>query len=301
MQSKQPANAVMLVRPANFGFNEETYNSNPFQNKPKDLELVQEKALKEFDTLIDTLKVNDIETIVFEDTANPIKPDAIFPNNWIALNPDGTMIIFPMETPNRKAEVRDDIIKYFQDNFNVKRTIDLRDEDGILEGTGSIVFDHDQKLAYTCRSSRSNESLLNELCNEINYKPIVFDAVDSQKLPIYHTNVMMCKTSEFTIICHSTIQNNYKQNIILNILNNQKQKIITIESEQMSNMCGNCLAVYDKSGNECLVMSTRAFQNFSTDQIEALSSSIKIIHSDIQTIENVGGGSARCMLIGIHC
>ncbi|MBL4625126.1 MAG: hypothetical protein JKY42_08315 [Flavobacteriales bacterium] len=302
MKTRQPGNALLLIRPANFGFNEETYASNPFQSRGTNYNNTnsQKMGLNEFDNLIDTLRKNDIETIVFEDTATPVKPDAIFSNNWISIIPGGELIIYPMLTLNRKTEIRQDIIKYLQENYNITDTIDLSQEKQVLEGTGSLVFDHDFRTIYCSLSERSNRNLLLKLCDMIDYTPVFFEAMDLNQKPIYHTNVLLCITPGFVIICLETLKNKDEQDCILNKLKNANKHIIEISYRQMIDMCANTLSVLDQSDNECLVMSTKAYKSFTKTQLEQIQSRVRIIHSEIQHIENVGGGGIRCMLTSIH-
>ena len=205
----QTTKNIFLVRPASFYFNNETAGSNAFQNKTIENESrIKQKAFSEFDRFANTLKSKGVNVIIFEDTENPKKPDAVFPNNWVSLHADGTMVLYPMCAPNRRLERRQDIIDSLKKKFKINKTIDLsvyEKENKFLEGTGSIVFDHNNKIAYACLSIRTNKELFINLCNNLQYKPIYFFAYDQNNNEIYHTNVMMCVAEKFAVVCLSSI------------------------------------------------------------------------------------------------
>lgn len=296
----QNPNQVILIRPANFGFNSETAISNKFQRQIEDHE-AQAKALIEFNEFVEKLNAENIQVSVFDDTIIPIKPDAIFPNNWISAHPSGTIVLYPMEAPNRRLERRMDVINYLEDN-GFKRIIDLTasEKDGnYLEGTGSIIFDPITNDAYACISSRTDVKLFEQVCRELNYNPISFLADDISSNPIYHTNVMLSIGEHCIVICSESISDPIERAMVMAQLKRSRRIIVDVNYQQMNNFTCNCLEVNDQNGNPKLIMSTTAYNSFSMEQLSQIESQVKIIHVSIPTIETIGGGSARCMLLGI--
>ena len=295
---EQSTNKILMIRPANFGFNAETADSNRFQNQSKQgQETIQQKVLIEFDIFVKTLKANGVTVEVIEDTPSPIKPDALFPNNWLSLHIDGTISLYPMATPNRQAEVRLDIIEQLKQTYWVNQVIDLRrNATNFLEGTGSIVFDHLNQIAFACRSIRTDEKLLNLICEQLNYKDILFDAVDLAGKPIYHTNVMMAIGTQFVVICSESIRDTQQKEAVLSQLKNTRPILIEIDFSQMNQFAGNVLEVKNSNNETLIVLSQTAFNSFTPQQIEQLQSVGKLIPINIDTIETIGGGSARCMM-----
>ena len=303
MTYTQSPHAVLMIRPSAFGYNEETASSNAFQTMPDqdDSIEIQSKALSEFDQMVDTLKAHDVEVLVIEDTKEPITPDAIFPNNWISLQPDGQVIIYPMEAPSRRAEKRMDVVEYLKSKYQISKISDLsNNENRFLEGTGSIIFDHPKRKAYASYSSRTAPELLEEVCNILNYEAVGFNAVDRHGKDIYHTNVMMCVGSGYALICLDAIQNEDDLEKVINSLNESDKKIISISYDQMEHFAGNMLEVQATSGERFLVLSESAFQSLVNGQISAITEFVDLIPIGIPTIELYGGGSVRCMMAGIH-
>jgi hypothetical protein len=294
-------NKVIMIRPANFGYNSETAPSNRFQiNKMN--ENIQETAQKEFDGMVEKLKTENIDIIVFEDNHSPIKPDAIFPNNWISTHPDKSLVIYPMEAKNRRLERRDDVIHYLTNNGYTNNIIDYtqyENENLFLEGTGSIIFDAVNKLAYACISSRTNEHLLNKLCKQLNYSPIVFVAEDIHNTPIYHTNVMLSIGDSIVVICSESITNHLERAMVLQSLRNTKKTIIEVSFAQMNSFACNCLEVVDTNNQSKLILSTTAYTSLTISQRIQIEQTTQFVAVEIPTIEQVGGGSARCMLLGV--
>jgi hypothetical protein len=296
----QNPDQVILIRPANFGFNSETAISNKFQREIEDHE-AQAKALVEFNEFVKKLNAENIKVSVFEDTLAPIKPDAIFPNNWISVHPNGTIVLYPMEATNRRLERRKDVVKQLE-NIGFTTLIDLtahENEGRYLEGTGSIIFDPNYSDAYACISSRTDVKLFEQVCRELNYNPISFLAEDVNGDPIYHTNVMLSIGEKCCIICSESIANPIERAMVLSKLKNSKRVVIDVSFQQMNHFACNCLEVNDQNGHSKLIMSTTAYNSFSFEQLEQIESQVKIIHVSIPTIETIGGGSARCMLLGV--
>src|ERR1700754_2330221 len=213
----QSTSNILMIRPVSFGFNEQTAASNAFQNRDVDQQAVQDKALTEFDNFVKILKDNGINVTVVDDTPHPHTPDSIFPNNWVSFHEDGNVFLYPMQAENRRLERREDIISKLEDTFKVAHVMDLsrfEAEHKFLEGTGSMVLDRENKIAYACLSPRTDKETLNFFCEQAGYKPISFEAVDAQGKAIYHTNVLMCIGSRFAVICVDSIPNPHEKVVV---------------------------------------------------------------------------------------
>ncbi|HVS91715.1 MAG TPA: arginine deiminase-related protein [Mucilaginibacter sp.] len=303
MNNQQTTSTILMIRPVNFGFNEQTAGSNAFQNPNAVQQQVQDKALREFDQMVALLRENGVEVIVIDDTAEPHKPDSIFPNNWVSFHADGTVFLYPMMAENRRLERREDIITQLEDEFKVKHVIDLSHferEHKFLEGTGSMVLDRENKIAYACLSPRTNRDVLEEFCLDSGYKPVLFHAVDEKGTDIYHTNVLMCIASSFAVICMDCIQDKKEKEAVLTSFQSTQKQVVTITFGQMNHFAGNMLEVQNKAGERLLVMSKSAWDSLNYEQKAILSSFCKPVYADIGTIEANGGGSARCMMAEVH-
>lgn len=294
------ASKIIMVRPCNFNFNPETAFSNHFQSQQKSTEDIQSKALAEFDEMARILDSLGIEVNIYEDTLNPQTPDSIFPNNWFTTHEDGTIVLFPMEAPNRRLERREDIINELEFNYYCQRIIDFTDAENIdtfLEGTGSIVFDHKNKIAFACRSSRTDETLFRDYCESIDYTPIIFDALDQNNHPIYHTNVMMHIGLDYVVICKESIPSAQWPEVENHFLAGKK-RIVPISFSQMNEFAGNMLQLKGTKGN-ITVLSTSAYNSLKQHQIAEIEISSKLVPISIPIIETIGGGSVRCMIAEI--
>ncbi len=300
----QPANTILIIRPANFRFNSETAQTNEFQKntgKEND-DLISQKALAEFDQFAEVLHSKGVNIRVFEDTEMPQKPDAIFPNNWVSFHADGTVVLYPMCAENRRSERRMDIIETLGKEFRIEKVIDLshfENENHFLEGTGSMVFDHANRTAYACISPRTDEGLFAEVSRTLGYRSISFHAVDANDTAIYHTNVMMCIGVGFAVICLESIENAEEKETVIGSLKMNGLEIIDISFEQMNKFAGNMLAVSGENGKVLLVLSHSAFDSLSKKQISILEHYCELLPIPIPTIEETGGGSARCMMAEI--
>jgi len=289
-----------MVRPANFGFNIETAESNKFQ-KSATIQNVHLLALAEFDNMVEQLRKEEIEVLVFQDTEIPHKPDAIFPNNWLSFHPNGVSVLYPMEAKNRQIERRMEIFELVPE-YNFQNNIDISNyesENKFLEGTGSIIFDHDQNKAYCAVSSRSNTAIFEELMSKLGFKAISFEALDLNGHQIYHTNVMLSIGDQIIVVCSESISDPLERHMVLNELNLSNKAIIDIDFSAMTNFAGNCLEINNKSGQSVLVMSETAHNHLTENQIFEISKKSKIVFVSIPTIESIGGGSARCMMLGV--
>jgi len=296
-----PASTILLVRPSCFRYNPETAKTNEFQIQAEaDNEaLIIRNALSEFDRLAQTLRSKNVDVRVVHDTEFPEKPDAVFPNNWISFHSEGTVILYPMCAVNRRSERRLDIVESLRKEFHTDKIVDLshhENEGRFLEGTGSIVFDHANKTAYACSSSRTDPELFAELSQTLAYRPISFHAVDPNGKAIYHTNVMMCIAPGFAVVCLESITDGKERTQVVKALSAGGLEIVDISFEQMSRFAGNMLAVSGKGEKIFLVLTTNALDSFRPEQIAVLEKYAELLPVAIPTIEKYGGGGVRCMM-----
>jgi hypothetical protein len=296
---------IVMVRPARFGFNEETAASNSFQNyltNNNNKEAIFQKALQEFEDMIRTLQSKKIEVHVYQDSIEPLKPDAIFPNNWISSHPDGKTVIYPMEAKNRRTEIRTDIIELLQTKAK-HQTIDYSSQVNFgryLEGTGSIIFDHENRKAYCAESSRSDIKLFEGLCEILGFKALSFQSHDLNGKAIYHTNVMLSIGENVIVICSEAISDTMERAMVLSHLKATTKLLIDLNFNQMNNFACNCLEVNNKNNKPKLVMSTTAFNSLTDEQKALIQHKVELVAVHIPTIETIGGGSARCMMLGFY-
>lgn len=287
-----------MIRPVNFGFNAETAVNNAFQVPGQDSQ-AQQKAQAEFDGFVHTLHNNGVDVTVVNDTPEPHTPDSIFPNNWISFHADGTVCLYPMFAENRRQERKPHVIEKLQERFVIERTYDLstyEKEGRFLEGTGSMVLDRDLKIAYACLSPRTDKTVLKEWCRNMDYQPIVFDAVDAKGQAIYHTNVVMCVGDRYVVVCLDALPHAAERELVSNTIDQSGKELIAISLEQMNSFAGNMLQVASIQGETLLVMSSQAYHSLTPEQVNRLRSYNRILHAPLQTIETNGGGSARCMM-----
>jgi hypothetical protein len=302
---KQSTSNILMIRPASFQFNHETAQSNEFQTNVEDLtkEEVLRIAQMEFDLMVTELTAEKINVHVVDDTPKPEKPDAIFPNNWISMSQDGTICIFPMKNYNRQLEKRKDIIELIQSKYHVGKIIDLSEyeqKDIALEGTGSIVFDHTNKVAYACLSPRTELSLFNDYCQQIGYEAVSFNSFDSNNTLIYHTNVVMCVGSGYVVIGMDTVTDETERALLEAKFKASNLEIVYLTNEQLlESFAGNMLQVENKDGELFLVMSRRAFSSLTESQKMQIEKYAALLPVSIDLIETIGGGSARCMMAEI--
>ncbi len=301
---RQTTDSLLMIRPACCGYNEQTAASNAFQKRLEKLSQteIQEKARAEFDNLVEVLRAHEINVVVIEDTPEPVKPDAVFPNNWVSFHADGSVYLYPMLSSIRSRERRFDIVENLKDHFQIGNVIDLSaDGNQILEGTGSMVCDHTNKIIYACLSPRTEKNLLEKFALMIDYKPISFVCLDASGTEIYHTNVVMCIGEKFAVICSNTIKNAEERKLVTESLQRTNHEIIEISFEQMNQFAGNMLEVRSRKGKSFLLMSEAAHKSLNENQLEQIQKHTQILSSNIETIEAVGGGSVRCMLAEIFC
>ncbi len=300
----QTTNSILMIRPINFRMNEQTAVNNYFQ---EDLSLrdslINLKAQKEFDDYVDKLRKFGVEVIVVSDNQENDTPDSVFPNNWVSFHKDGTMAIYPMFAENRRLERREDIIiELEKEGFLIENIVDYtsaEDQNIFLEGTGSMILDRQNKIAYCAISPRADEELFIEFCEDFEYTPVIFTAnqtVGNSREAIYHTNVMMCIAETFSVICLSCIDDKKERKNVISHLKKSGKEIIDITEKQMHQFAGNMLQVKGKNNELFLVMSQAAYNSLTKEQIKKIEKHCNIISSSLETIETCGGGSARCMM-----
>jgi hypothetical protein len=288
-----------MVRPAAFCFNEQTAVSNAFQSIPDERANLQSAAEAEFDAAIERLASVGVDVWVVDDTTAPIKPDAVFPNNWISTHTDGKVVLYPMHAPNRRLERRSDVVSELCDKYEVTSVLDLshyESQDRFLEGTGSIVFDHDTRVAYACLSPRTDAGLLAELCQTLDYRPHTFHAVDGSGKEIYHTNVVMGIGSGFAVVCLDSVADAQEMNSLRDSLEQGDKEVIPITLDQMKSFAGNLLSIATGDGRQVVALSQTAYDALSEGQRQSISKYAILLPLSIPVIESVGGGSVRCMI-----
>lgn len=300
----QTTNTILMIRPVNFRMNEQTAVNNYFQ---EDLDIknseINKKAQTEFDAFVEKLKVVGVNVIVEDDDKLNDTPDSIFPNNWVSFHENGDVALYPMFAENRRKERREDLfLRLEEEGFEINDIMDYtsaEEDHFFLEGTGSIIMDRVNKKAYCALSARADEELFIEFCEDFDYFPVVFTAyqtVEDQRLPIYHTNVMMCVAETFAIICLDSIDDKKERKNVVEHLKKDGKEVIAITESQMHQFAGNMLQVRGAEEKRYLVMSKAAHESLTSLQISKLSMHCAILSSDLETIETCGGGSARCMM-----
>ena len=305
-KESQLASTVLMIRPARFESNPMTAESNLFQGQTSATPQEQQAAaVREFDALVAALREAGVEVVVVEDTSEPHTPDSIFPNNWVSFHADGRVILYPMEALNRRTERRMDIIDKLggELGFQVSEVLDLsgHENDGhYLEGTGSMVLDRANKIAYACLSSRTQLDPLGDFAQRMGYDVVAFDAVDRNGIPIYHTNVLMNVGESVAVICDEAIAREDQRAAVLNRLQETGHEIVKLNFDQLDAFAGNMLELRSKNGKRVLAMSARAWSSLDESQREILLANGEVISASIDNIERSAGGSVRCMLAEIH-
>ena len=303
----QTTDTVLMVSPDDFAYNTETADSNIFQHNDTSASKTKNEAMEQFNNMIKKLESENIRVIQMKSRKDIKTPDAVFPNNWFSTHRDSEkrtiVVLYPMLTPNRRSEVRPDLLKEKLEDSGIKvsKIINLThycNQDKILEGTGSMVLDRVHKVAFASLSPRTNRDVLEDFCKQLGYRSLTFHSYNKGKL-IYHSNVMMSVGTDFAVICVECIKDESERKKVLSELKNLGKRIIEISSKQMENMCGNILELHDIDGNRRIIMSASAYSNFSPEQKKEIEKSGTILPFDIHTIENIGGGSARCMVAEI--
>ena len=301
---KQITNTILMIRPVNFRMNEQTAVNNYFQ---EDIDIknsaINARAQQEFDEFVVRLRDKGVNVIVVEDRKEPDTPDSIFPNNWVSFHGDGTVGLYPMFAENRRNERREDVLEILEKRgYSIENVMDYTSAEGegfFLEGTGSILLDRVNNIAYCSLSERADEALFIEFCEDFDCMPVLFTAyqsVDGERKPIYHTNVMMCLAEHQAIICLDAIDDRKERKNVEHHLRESGKEIIPITEVQMHHFAGNMLQVLGKDEQRLMVMSSSAYHSLDPGQIERIEKFSEIVHSSLDTIETCGGGSARCMM-----
>lgn len=293
-----------MVRPIRFTYNAQTALTNTFQNNASaDAEQTQNLALAEFDGFVKILKDNGVEVIQVFDTPEPHKPDSIFPNNWVSFHADGSVVLYPMLTENRRWERRRSILELIGMGFQINNEIDLSHyeaENKFLEGTGSMVLDRENKICYACLSPRTHTEVLNDFAQKLDYRTVTFTSLDANGKEVYHTNVMMCVAKKYVVICLESIKDEKERENVIFTIHQTGKEIVPISLAQMNQFAGNMLELHNAQGESLLVMSEQAYKSLNQKQIEQIQQYSKIVYAPLYTIETNGGGSARCMLAEVH-
>src|SRR5437867_340810 len=299
----QSTDSVLMIRPGRFYPNPETAADNVFQRDAnRDLDALTLVARNEFDAAVRTLCTAGVNVHVFEDTVEPEKPDAVFPNNWMSTHHDGRIALFPMYSKLRRRERRQDIVQELRKHYRVTEVIDysaLEDEGCYLEGTGSLVFDHVNKIAYVSLSNRSDPKVIQRFADDFSYEPVIFTSIGSNGQSIYHTNVMMCIGTAFAMVGLDVIPNKAERQELRAQLEKTGKEIVELSADQVANFAGNTIELQNKSGEKLLVLSSRAAGALTREQRERLTRYARLMQLELPTIE-LGGGSARCMMATIH-
>jgi len=292
------ARRVLMVEPFHFFPNPETLEDNFFQHSHAgETSSINKAAAAEFNSLKEKLIEKNIGVTVFRQENNNASPDAVFPNNWFSTHPDGSLVLYPMKSELRRTERRADIVQTLGGRY--PHFIDLtflESNDSFLEGTGSLVIDHKNKVVFASLSARTSETAVNHWASLMNYSACTFTSADAKGHTIYHTNVMMCLAEKFAIVCLDAVLDPAERKNLAEKIQTTGRSIIPISLVQMNHFCGNCIVLEQDTGKEVIVMSDQAFRNFENEQLDLIKQSCTIIHSNLETIEKYGGGGARCML-----
>lgn len=304
---RQLTDTIVMVRPDYFGFNPQTGSDNAFQHRPDDQEsAIRSQAMGEFDKMVEKLENHGLQVVLLGSPLSPsgeITPDAVFPNNWFSAHP-GKLVLYPMRAQNRRWERQPEALREALMGINVlyPQTLDLtKDEDSgfFLEGTGSLVLDRVKRIAYAIGSQRTNEAELNKWAREMNYIPLFFNAVDFGGSPVYHTNVIMSVGEDFAVVCTEAIKSPDEKEKVTRSLADSGKSVVEITMDQIYQMCGNILQTSNTKNEKLVVMSERARKAFTPDNMKVLERNGVVVPVKIDTIETVGGGSARCMMAEI--
>jgi hypothetical protein len=292
-----------MVRPACFAFNPQTAASNAFQRPTAETDSAA-SALQEFDALADQLQRAGMQVILGADSAVPVKPDAIFPNNWVSFHRDGTVVLYPMLATNRRWERRRELLEQVtrDGSFEVTRTVDLtrREADGkYLEGTGSLVLDRPNRIAYACLSPRTDRDVLGEFAAALDYQRVTFEAFDESARAVYHTNVLLAVGSAFAVVCGEAITNPVQRHAVVDRLRGTGHEVIDISMAQMQHFAGNLLELAPPAG-PLIALSQNAWDSFEPKQRRSLERHGTPVIAQVPVIERLGGGGVRCMLAEVH-
>ncbi len=301
--NEQSANAVVMIRPSRFFPNPETALDNAFQEEidPARSPAVAREARLEFDRAVQALTDAGVTVHVFEDSPDPAKPDAVFPNNWFSTHHDGRIALYPMYTPSRRPERRADLIENLRENYAVTEIVDyssFEKRDLFLEGTGSLVLDHIHRVAYVSLSRRADREPLKTFCADFDYEPVTFTSSGEDGRPIYHTNVMMCVGTQFALVGFEMVDDATERARLRSRLEKTGKTIVELTRSQIANFAGNALELHNDQ-EKLLVLSVRAAAHLTGEQRKTIERFARLLPLSLPTIE-LAGGSARCMMGTIH-
>lgn len=293
-----------MIRPYRFHPNPETAADNAFQRAIAEGEMpaISAAAQQEFDTAVETLRAAGVTVDVVDDTATPEKPDAVFPNNWFSTHHDGRVALYPMYSAARRRERRHDLIDELRKHYHISDVVDYSacEEQGhCLEGTGSLVLDHVNKLAYASLSHRTHPEVLKRFCDDFGYEPVTFRSQSADGRPVYHTNVVMCVGSVFAILGAEMIPDEAERMGVQNLLEATGKEVVEVTAEQINEFAANAIELHNREGEKLLVLSARAAAALSDEQRAAIERYARLVRLTLPTIE-LAGGSARCMIATVH-
>jgi len=298
----QCAAHVLMVRPSAFDFNPQTAVNNAFQRPSEAGAALRRAAQQEFNGLVRLLRENGVEVLVLDDRPEPHTPDAVFPNNWISFHSNGTVVLYPMFAPNRRLERRPEVMERIRERYKVRTILNLTEHElevRFLEGTGSLVLDRKDHVAYACLSERTDAALVDRFCRKMGYRATTFHATDAQGRPVYHTNVMMSVGLRFAVVCLGSVRDATERDALRLRLERHGREVIDIDEGQMAAFAGNILQLRSADDSGLIVMSSRAHAAYRPEQLARLEAHGRVIHTPLDTIEAHGGGSARCMIAEI--
>jgi hypothetical protein len=298
----QSADHVLMIRPVRFVSNPDTAASNAFQRPGADPLISQTAAFAEFDAYVAALRGAGVGVIVVDDTPEPHTPDSVFPNNWVSFDRSGRVFLFPMEAPNRRLERRLAVLAEVEKQFVIDELVDLAPfarQSRFLEGTGSLVLDHEHRIAYVCHSSRSHPDVMHAFTERTGYAAHWFHALDRHGQPIYHTNVMMCVGATLAVVCLDALPHLHERLALMQSLRDTGKEIIAISIGQMEQFSGNMLELRAADGAPVFVVSRRAWAALTDGQRSRIGNYARPVIAPVDTIERLGGGSARCMVAEI--
>lgn len=299
----QTTSTVLMIRPARFAFNSDTAINNRFQQPILGAAAAQDKALEEFDGYVEILRTHGVEVLVIQDTPTPHTPDSIFPNNWWSSHADGSIVLYPMEGRNRRLERGKGVLHALEQHFVIHETIDLsplEKQNMFLEGTGSMVLDREHRISYACYSGRTHSEALRQFAERLDYRLCVFHAVDRHRAPIYHSNVMMSVGRALSVVCLQALPDVRERQALARSLRNTGKDILALDFKQLEAFAGNMLEIHNKDGHPLLVMSRSAWKSLQPAQRGQIERHAHPVVVNIDHIERIGGGSARCMLAEVY-
>lgn len=300
--SGQATRDVVMVRPHHFAPNPETIADNLFQPRVpvEPTSALAQAAFREVTRMVASLTEAGVRVHLFEDEEAG-RPDSVFPNNWFTTHPDGRVALYPMYSPSRRAERRREVIDALRGSFRITAVHDysvLEDDELYLEGTGSMVLDHEHRIAYVARSFRSHDRAVAMVCRDLGYQPVLFSTVDLRGAPIYHTNVMMAVGSQVALVALDSVPDTGERQAVASSLVDTGHTVVELSGEQLDEFAGNTIELTGADG-PCLVISARAHASLERHQLDVLAAHLRLLPIEVPTIE-LAGGSVRCMIAGIH-